>query len=180
MAPTRYIIIGIDPGSGASSPTGFSAFFSDTLEILYAGNITTPKRDLKDRIKHISDVFEATLLEIRKEFPTVPIICFIESFVMRGKGGETLQRLIGSLMGRIPYDVPLFHVQNTRIKLAMAGHGHADKQSVGAGLLQKFLTNPDSHGLIEKLLAKGEADIIDSLAIGLTGWQNEPKAPKRR
>lgn len=168
-------MVGIDPGSGASSPTGFSAFYSDTLELLYAANITTNKRELRHRIKQISDTLEGTIKDIQESNPDHRIVCFVEQFVMRGKGGETLQRLIGSFMGRIPYNIELFHVQNTTVKAVLAGHGHADKVAVGRAVETFFLTNPASSGLIRSLTNAGEADIIDSIAIGVAGWLNESK-----
>lgn len=173
------IIIGIDPGTGISSPTGFSAIDVHTKEIFYAGNITTNRKELAHRIKHISDIFENTLLDIVKANPNATITCYVEQFVMRGKGGETLQRLVGSLLGRIPYDIGVEYIQNSTVKAVIAGHGQADKTSVARGLEGYFLTNPKSYGLIKELVENGEFDIIDSLAIGITGWRTKPKVVKR-
>lgn len=181
MATTKGpdIIIGIDPGTGVSSPTGFTAIDMHTKEILYAGNITTHRKELAHRIKHISDIFQETLLDIAKQYPTSTITCYIEQFVMRGKGGETLQRLVGSLLGRIPYDIGVEYIQNSTVKAVIAGHGQADKMTVSRGLEAHFLTNAESYGLIKELAIKGEFDIIDSLAIGVTGWLTKPKLVKR-
>jgi len=165
------LIIGVDPGTGSSSDTGFSVIDTETSDILYASRIPTQKRLVHHRIKEISDVFDLTLQDIDKVNKDAEVIVCIESFVMRGKGGETLQRLIGSFMGRIPYRFELVHIQNTTIKLMLAGHGHADKESVAAGLASQFEANPKSHALIMDLIRRQEFDILDSLAIGVSGWQ---------
>jgi len=173
------IIIGIDPGTGISSPTGFAVVNTTTREILYAGNITTNRKELAHRIKQISDIFEKTVLDIAATYPDATITCYIEQFVMRGKGGETLQRLVGSLLGRIPYDLGVEYIQNSTVKSVIAGHGQADKVSVARGLEGHFLTNAESHGLIKELVIKGEFDILDALAIGVTGWATKPRIVKR-
>ena len=179
--PAKQLIIALDPGTGSSSPTGFSVFNPHTLEIFYAANIDTRKGLLQHRIKDISDKLSATLDEIDRNFADHELIICIEQFVMMGKGGETLQRLIGSFMGRLPYRARLTHVQNTKVKLFVAGHGHADKDAVGFGVLRYFEGNQESAAVIKRLQMQNEPDIIDSLAIGVTGWlmQNHYEAPKK-
>jgi Holliday junction resolvasome RuvABC endonuclease subunit len=180
------IVVAADPGTGISSPTGFSAFDPVTKEILYKGNLGTKKKLLQHRIKDISDTFEAVLKDVMENHPKRNILVCIESFVMRGKGGETLQRLIGSFMGRLPYNVELLHVQNTKVKLCLAGHGHADKHQVAGGVAEWFSSNDKSTNTIVGLTLANEYDILDSLAIGVTGWQMyqgevpKPKAQKRK
>jgi Holliday junction resolvasome RuvABC endonuclease subunit len=181
-------VIAIDPGSGVSSPTGLTIIEYYSKEIFVAKNLYTKKRELAHRIKDISDNLEIEVLEFLKMLPkeAICLVC-IESFVMRGKGGETLQRLIGSFMGRIPYHIPIEHVQNTTVKLAMAGNGHAEKELVALGVLKFFESNQESKALIEKLTKAKEADILDSFAIGVTGclkllgksFLNLKKAKKR-
>ncbi len=165
------LVIGIDPGSGVSSPTGFSVFNPETKEILYQGNIGTRYKLLQHRIKDISDVLEAAIKDVTDNYPKHNILVCIEYFVMMGKGGEVLNRLIGSFMGRLPYNVELLHVQNSTVKLKMAGHGHADKSLVAAGVASWFLSNDKSCKQIIGLTLANEYDILDSLAIGVTGWR---------
>lgn len=178
------LVIGIDPATGSTSDTGFSVFDTDTLDILYADKILTSKRLLHHRIKEISDVLDLTLHDIDAANPDKEIVVCIESFVIRGKGGESLQRIIGSFMGRVPYRFELTHAQNTTVKVALAGHGHADKMSVAVGLRDMFKEhNKKSGEVIEGLILKREFDILDSLAIGVAGWQklqSEREAPKVR
>jgi Holliday junction resolvasome RuvABC endonuclease subunit len=171
IASTPPLVIGLDPGTGSSSPTGFCLFDPTSLRIHYAANIETTKRELHHRIKEISDVLDTTLAFIAQDHPKRQLLVCIESFVMRGKGGETLQRLIGSFMGRVPYNATLLHVQNTKVKLFIAKHGHASKEDVGIGVLAYFSKNKESKDQIEHFLRNKEADIIDSLAIAATGWE---------
>lgn len=164
----RRLIISIDPGSGISSPTGLTVFYPDTKDILYASNVTTKFKQLAHRIKDISDQVESIFKEIEESSDGLEVIVTIESFVMRGKGGETLQRLIGGFLSKTPYMFRIEHVQNSTIKKVLAGHGHADKASVAAGTLDYFAPNAEAVKLINNLLKKQELDILDSLAIGVT------------
>jgi Holliday junction resolvasome RuvABC endonuclease subunit len=100
-----------------------------------------------------------------------PYTVCIEQFVMRGKGGESLNRLIGSYMASIsPSQGNVIHVQNTSVKKVIAGHGHADKASVSAGLETFFSSNKESVAIVKTLTQRGEFDILDALAIGATGY----------
>lgn len=172
MVENRRLIISIDPGSGISSPTGLTVFDPQTKEILYASNITTKFKQLAHRIKDISDQVELVFKEVQEATDGREIVVTIESFVMRGKGGETLQRLIGGFLSKTPYLFRIEHVQNSTIKKILAGHGQADKASVAAGTRDYFASNPDSVKLINLLLSKQELDILDSLAIGVT-WAKQ-------
>lgn len=165
------IVMGIDPGTGVSSPTGFSVFNAETKEIYYASNITPTRKELQHRIREISDIFQATVDHIDTVWTEHTIVCCVESFVMRGKGGETLQRLIGSLMGRLPYRFVFYHVQNSTLKLHLAGHGHADKELVAEGVQEYFCENVKSYEIVKELIVAREFDILDSLAIGITGLE---------
>ncbi len=164
----KRLIISIDPGSGISSPTGLTVFDPHTKEILYASNVTTKFKQLAHRIKDISDQVEIVFKEVEESATGREIVVTIESFVMRGKGGETLQRLIGGFLAKTPYMFRIEHVQNSTIKKVLAGHGHADKNSVARGTQDYFASNKDSDALIKRLLSKQELDILDSLAIGVT------------
>lgn len=158
-------MIGIDPGTGSSSPTGIAIFDPQTLEIIYTTNLFTKHKILQHRLKDIT----SQLVEVFNQVPAPFTVC-IEQFVMRGKGGETLQRLIGAFMSQVPYSCELIHCQNTTVKAKIGGHGQADKVTVGRGLEAFFTPNKDSVKLIKELTDKGEVDIIDALAIGATGW----------
>ncbi len=175
------IVIGIDPATGVSSDLGYCAFNPETLEILATYNIGSSYKKLEHRIKEISDVVEALLIELP---PEEEVLVCIEYFVMAGKNGETLQRLVGSIMGRVPYNQRVVSVQNSTVKLMMAGHGHADKLAVAFGTHKHFESNKKSAERIIELTRGKEFDILDSIAIGVTGWlkRNElakVKKPKK-
>lgn len=170
----KLLIVSIDPGSGISSPTGLTVFDPHTKDILYATNVHTKFKQLAHRIKDISDQVELVFKEVEDANSGREIVVTIESFVMRGKGGETLQRLIGGFLAKTPYMFRIEHIQNSTIKKVLAGHGHADKNSVALGTKDYFASNPDSIKLINQLLLKQELDILDSLAIGVT-WAKSQK-----
>jgi Holliday junction resolvasome RuvABC endonuclease subunit len=183
----RQLVIGIDPGSGVASPTGLSVFDVETREILLADNLGTRHKALQHRIKDISDQLEDYIKQVITNYPDASIIVAVEYFVMLGKGGEILNRLIGSFMGRLPYNIEFTQVQNTTVKRLVGGHGRAEKQQVAAGLLPLFSNNETSMAQIMQLTSEAEWDILDSLAIGVSAWlikQNEipkiPTKPKRR
>ena len=165
------LVIAADPGTGISSPTGFAVFEPETKEIHYLANIGTKRKALQHRLRDIADVFSNTIEDIDREFKDHTILVCIEYFVMRGKGGETLQRLIGALMSRLPYHFELMHIQNSKVKLMLAGHGHADKSLVALGVLEYFRENNVSEAYIKDLTLRKESDILDALAIGVAGWQ---------
>lgn len=168
MPKSKYLIISIDPGSGISSPTGLTVFDPHTKDILYASNVSTKFKQLAHRIKDISDKVEAIFKEVEESATGREVVVTIESFVMRGKGGETLQRLIGGFLAKTPYMFRIEHIQNSTIKKVLAGHGHADKTSVARGTEDFFANNAESVKLIKGLLLRQELDILDSLAIGVT------------
>lgn len=174
MSKRRTLVIGVDPGTGASSPTGISVFDPATGEIYFLYTYGSSHRKLEHRIKEISDEIQDLFSLISGDPDVEKVYVCVEQFVIRGKGGESLQRLIGSIMGRVPMAWDIVHVQNTKVKLALAGHGHADKASVAVGVKDyfSFLTksSPNSLNMIEELVKADEWDILDSLAIGVTGW----------
>lgn len=160
------LVLSIDPGSGVSSPTGIALFDPQSKSILFTTNLFTQYKPTEHRIKDITEQLVAILNQIQGEQYEV----YIESFVMRGKGGETLQRLIGAFLSVIPYHVKIRFVQNTKVKVVMGQHGHAEKLQVCQGVINWFASNNESFELLNKLTQKGEFDIMDSLAIGVTGW----------
>jgi Holliday junction resolvasome RuvABC endonuclease subunit len=160
------LVLAIDPGSGASSPTGISLFNPITKDIIFTTNLFSMYKPTEHRIKDITQQLAAILDQLNNERYEV----YIESFVMRGKGGETLQRLIGAFISSIPFDIKIRYVQNTKVKLKMANHGHADKLQVCQGVISWFKENKTSFDLLNQLTTRGEFDIMDSLAIGVTGW----------
>lgn len=162
----KVLVIGIDPGTGVNSPMGLAIFDPEAKRLLWAEDFWTEHKKLEHRIKDISERLETRIIEQMALAPDATYYVFIESFVMRGKGGETLQRMIGSVMGRVPYHVELGHVQNSTIKLLIAGHGHASKELVAEGVEKYFRTDAS----VPKLIAEKAWYKIDAIAIGLTGW----------
>lgn len=171
------IVAACDPGL-SSSATGFVAFDTETLEIIYAVDIRSDRRELRHKLKDISEMVAGLLLELVNRGK--PVHFYIEQFVMRGKGGESLQRLIGAIMSVCPDEVTFDHVQNTTVKLVMAGHGHADKVSVAMATLDYFAKNKKSHDYIKKLIISKDFDKLDSLAIGVSGWNLRQKSAVKR
>lgn len=164
----NQLILGIDPSTGSSSPVGIALFNAETKDIIFYTNILTKKKQLHHRIRDISQQLAAILAEIPNPYTIV-----IERFVMRGVGGESLQRVIGAYMALIPYECELTFVQNTTAKKVMAGHGHAEKIDVALGVLNWFKGNEASYNIIKELTNKKEFDILDAFALGVTAWKTK-------
>ena len=159
------LILAIDPSTGSSSPVGIALFNAQTKGIIFYTNILTKKKLLHHRIRDIIEQLTAIMDEIPKPYTVV-----IEQFVMRGKGGESLQRVIGAYMALIPYECELVFVQNTTAKLFIGGHGHAEKAEVCQGVMRWFKDNETSFQITKELTTKCEYDIIDAFALGVSAW----------
>lgn len=164
----QQIVVGIDPGTGVTSPTGFVAFDPLSRELLYHANIRSSYKELSPRIKDIAEQVTNGLLSID---PEVEVVVFTETFVMRGKAGQNLQRLIGALTAAVPYKYqPIGEVYNTTVKRVVGGTGKADKVQVAAGVYAWGSENVDTKQQLDTLIADGEWDKLDAFAIGLAGW----------
>lgn len=163
------IVIAIDPGTGRTSPTGFVAFDPDLRMILHHQRVTSTHKDTRHRIK---DIFEQVSTAISAIDPDLEANVFCESFVMRGKGGETLARLTGAFMVAVPYEISFEFVQNTTVKRIVGGSGKADKAAVAKGVYLWFENAPlETRAKIEQLIEDEEWDVLDALAIGIAGWE---------
>lgn len=154
----KRIVVGIDPGTGKSSPTGFAAFDPDSRTPIHVENITSKAGEYRTRYKEIA----ARISELLQAIPNdIEVLVACESFVMRGKGGEVLARLTGAIMAAVPEHHEFTFVQNTTVKKVVGGHGQADKDEVANGVADFF-------GLSAGQLNKLSSDEIDALAIGIT------------
>lgn len=160
------IIVGIDPSSGSTSPAGFAVFCPESKEILYTEAITVKKRELRYRIRDISTRVSELMLAID---PDADVTVFLEKFVMAGKPGEMLARASGAIISALPEHVKFDEVQNTTVKKVVGGNGRAEKYQVAKGVYNWFGSQP----LLEDAIEKEQWDIVDALAIGLTGWLRE-------
>ncbi len=164
------LVVGIDPGTGKASPTGFACFDPDSKEIIHTEEITSKQPEYRDRYREIAGRVHELLEFID---PDLDVLVVCESFVMRGKGGEILARLTGAIMAMVPERQRFALAHNTTVKKVVGGHGHADKEQVFRGVLAWFGA--------EMFRAMGcpdegpSADISDALAIGITGHLNDGK-----
>lgn len=167
-SPMR-LVVGIDPGTGMSSPTGLVIFNPETKDIFYAKRIQPPKdkMDLRSRLRYIAnEVFEA----LNSLDPEIRTEAYCESFVMRGKGGETLSRLTGALLTAIPEHITVRKVANLTVKKAITGSGKASKEEVQAGLIDWCVgANLDTHTWLYRVKSSEAWDLADALAIGIAG-----------
>lgn len=168
------ISIGIDPGTDSASPTGFAAIDTRTKELLWFSFVGSRYSKLEHRIKEISDLVEKTLSQLDDELTSSrPVIVCIEDFYMRGIGGRTLQRLIGSIMGRVPYKFQVRFINNLTMKKMVTGSGKATKREVAEGVREWFSDNPVTHEIVEELASSEDWDVTDALGLAITGFKKE-------
>ncbi len=176
MSAPKFII-GFDPATGSSSKFGLALFEVEqdnkgfnvfpSLKLLKAVELTAwGKKSVRDRIKAICAQVVSEVKKI-EQIQDATCALYIESFVMRGKGGETLQRLIGAVMTVTPSTFEFYEVSNMQVKAFVSGHGHGDKLAVAKGVLEK-LENDEQ---VAELIRHSAFDALDACAIALTGFE---------
>lgn len=172
----KLIIIGIDPGFGVKSPTAVSIFDSVDGYIFEAfmqtpGNLKEETEKLSFISKTIAHRLDLKLNEYENSSKRIRIC--IEDFVMRGKGGQTLARLTGAIIGAMPEYLckDIKYCRNTTVKMYIGGHGHASKEEVAQGVLGWFSDVPAMKEMVAKWIRNEQWDLTDSLAIGITGLE---------
>jgi Holliday junction resolvasome RuvABC endonuclease subunit len=156
------VLIGLDPGSGVSSPTGCVAYDRDTKQIYFAENCGSKHTKIEHRIQEISKHVGWLVSSVG---PEAEGCVYIEHFVMRGKGGETLARLVGSLVSVLPPHFEVRFVNNLQMKLLVGGSGRSDKEQVAAGVLEHFKNSK----VIIQMIADKQWDLTDAFGLAIAG-----------
>lgn len=161
------IILGVDPGAGVRSATGYAIINFNNKELLdYGHHKVSNSYDIGMKCFEI-----AAMVYDFQDGPYEPEAIAIEQFVMRGKGGMTLQRIIGAVLGAHPHLEPLFP-GNTELKRLISGSGAADKKDVAIGVI-KWLGDANSMYHVDKLMQNEMWDTIDAIAIAIAGGMKE-------
>ena len=160
------LVIGIDPGTGRSSPTGIAVYHSETRKIVYTARITTEFTLEHHVIKDLADKL-GKHLKYATKLREVQFLVGCETFVIKGKAGQILQRLIGAFLTRIPFNWTFISVFNTTMKRIVGGHGKAEKIQVAEELLKQFAKCPYSVNYIKDLIDMKRWDETDALGIAL-------------
>jgi Holliday junction resolvasome RuvABC endonuclease subunit len=163
-------VVGIDISSGARSSLGFAVVDIEEMKILHTTDFKpAPTPDLRKRIKQIA-AFLAT--EFKKlEALEEDYIIVIESTVMQGVGGQSLQRAIGAAMLVCPAARRLEFVYPMSVKKHVTGVGKgSDKKAIADGL-KKIFKDKESLETVWNLTASSRWDMLDAVAIALTGWE---------
>jgi len=198
LIKARPLIIAIDQSTGKKSKLGLAVFFpmtaTDPPKIFYVAEISADRAtDSADRrIQSIARTLDKHLQEfiyksVDEQGLTITAIVF-EHFVMRGKGGETLAKMVGACLVLLPPDVQIIYANNNITKQYVAGKGGSEKELVAAGV-KDYFSRSQNLSEIEDLISLHKWDILDALAIGITGYhlqiapidvgQSEPKSTKR-
>ena len=163
-------IVGIDAGSGVKSATGIAVLSTTDFGIDTFG-IWPDNRKAKanERLRSLSVVFKSIINRIDCDNGLSSVV--FESFAMRAKSGETLQRLIGAYMSDVPIGAEIKEVANTKIKQYSGGTGKADKEAVAAGVISWFKgKNSHSVNYVNQLIKNELWDEVDAVAIAISGY----------
>ena len=169
----RRLIVGLDPGSGSSSPTGVAVADPDTRSLLFASNIWSNAKEQSKRLYHFHEQVSDILGAID---PDLEVYVFVESFFIRGKGNTVLQQVIGALKAAVPERAYLADVPNTTVKRLVGGTGKADKAQVAAGVYKWAAMNEEAALAVHDLIAQKEFDVLDAFAIAIAGWEQHGPA----
>lgn len=162
------LVIGIDPSSNA---VGLSIFDPDTKDLFVFEQIVAPKS--KDVHKRIRYLHEAVSFHTLNMDPLERTYAAIEDTVMRGRSGQILAFATGSLIATIPSHCEFTTIRNTTVKKLVGGKGDADKVEVARGVLAWAQGNNETVEKVRAAIQAGHFDALDSLAIGIAGYQRE-------
>ena len=149
-------ILGIDPGL-ARVGYGVIDFEAGQQRMLDCGMISTdPGRSEGDRMVEIASDLRQLLRRWQPDLASVEKFFFYRSSttiaVVQARGVV--------IMTLARFRVPVVEFPPMQIKLALAGHGHADKGDVLAAVMRELnLEHPPRPD-----------DAADALAVALTGW----------
>lgn len=162
------IVVSIDPSSNA---IGLSVFDPETKELFIFDQIVAPKlKCMHKRIVYLHDQVSEKLMSLD---PKETTYAYVESTVMAGRSGEVLAKATGALIAAIPYWAEYSSVQNSTVKKLVAGNGKAEKIEVARGVLIWAQGNLETIEKVRSAIQAGHFDALDSLAIGVAGYQRE-------
>ena len=149
-------IIGIDPGL-ARVGYGVIDFEAGQQRMLDCGMIRTdPGRSEGDRMVEIASDLRQLLRRWQPDLAAVEKFFFYRSSTTI----SVVQARGVLIMTLARFKVPVVEFPPMQIKLALAGHGHADKADVLAAVMREL--NLD--------VPPRPDDAADALAVALTGW----------
>ena len=150
LARVGYGVIAVEPQDRAAAPQG-------TAQLLDCGIIRTdPGRSDGDRMVEIARDLRQLLRIWRPQLASVE-----KFFFYRSSTTISVVQARGVLMMTLArFQVPVVEYPPMQIKLALAGHGHADKADVLDAVMRELnLEDPPRPD-----------DAADALAVALTGW----------
>jgi Holliday junction resolvasome RuvABC endonuclease subunit len=165
------IIIGIDASSGSRSAIGFAVVDTALNKIVSAKDYQVPKnKDLRPRLKHIAAFLVGEFKQLEAQYGSnTEYMIVIETTVMAGIGGQSLQRAIGAMLIATPSHRRVEFVYPMSVKKFITGEGKGgDKRAIADGL-KRIFTDKESLDLIFNLTASSRWDMLDAVAIALTG-----------
>lgn len=162
-------VFGIDPGTGSKSACGVCLLDVEENTVVWSASIypkgkASPTMPAHHRIKHINENLQQLYLSAVDmcDDTGTRVVVGIESFVMKGKSGETLAQFKGAVMSGLPFEADIREVQNTTVKKYAGNSGKADKLQIAEALKEKL---PASKELLQELIDNGRWDEVDAIGI---------------
>lgn len=169
------IVIGIDPGAGSRSPTGLA--FINIAKMSIETHQLWPddrKAPMTIRLINLREQLQDAQLDYYNKQNTshdLDVLVCCEYFVMRGKGGESLQRLIGAYYSCFAEYNKFIEIQNVKVKQFIGGSGDATKLEVAKGVAEWFKNkNKESFKSVNRMIKQELWDALDALAIAISGY----------
>lgn len=167
--PIKYIFA-VDPGTGSSSACGVAFIEKESGRVLWTASIyakdNQPQKSMKARhrikliLEQVMPLYEHAV-DFAKDQDS-DVLVAVEAFVIKGKGGVTLEHMKGAFYAALPLKAEIVEVQNTVVKKVAGGKGTASKEQIGK-FLQELI--PDSSSYIQELINKEKWDEIDAVGI---------------
>lgn len=173
---SKVYFIGLDAGLGVKSATGIAVIDINTFRVVAHRAIWPQTKRNPEKFYEIA----AEARDVAKPYLKDSVVSF-ESFVMAGKSGQSLQRLIGSIQAALSDSIGIMEVPNTAVKQIVSGSGKGDKEAVADGLLAYFKgKNRETYELVRALKKNNQHDVIDAIAIAVSGYLTSREQKGRR
>jgi Holliday junction resolvasome RuvABC endonuclease subunit len=158
-------ILGVDPGTGASSPTGLAAINPRAFQIYWTKEVTTEQ----DSCEHhkLYDLSAQVKFEIEKLEQDEDFVVACETFVLKGKSGQLLHRLIGAYICQVEPNNHVEYIFNTTMKKLVSGSGSGDKVDIALGCQYYFRSNPTAVSYLSALIKDQRYDRTDAIGLAI-------------
>ena len=163
--------IGIDLGFGVKSATAVSIIDQECV-LLHSFQVTPGL--LKDEVEKLQYISRNVAHALKKYFgddhKKHQITVTLETCVMQGKSGATMQRLLGAIVAALPQYMEIKYCHNMTLKKKITGSGLADKKQMGEAAIKLAASYKarSTVEVLEKWLDRNDHDLMDSYCLAVS------------